>query len=429
MAAIPWISPQARLIRLPEGQEERSISARLTSVKVEQLNTGVWTLDVSLVNLRHGEGAAEPGREPLPIPTVPPYLFDAFDLLQFGQELRIDVRYAGGTRLELAEPLALGPAPAQGDGFVPLIVARITGLQFAFSGVPTLQITGEDLSSLLKVKPSADKTWRDVHEVDIATGIVRDNASGMLGNTLGAAKVETPPFTATLRSVTQQKSQTHLAFLEEMAKRLDYELYVDFDTPQDTASALKLHFERARSQLLDEATLVDLRWGFNLLSFAPTLSVWDQYTEARAGGRNPSSSRSSPVLAGNGVVLADAPGEEGPFETGLQVRQRLGNNPHTINTSNLDDARRLRAAEAALLEQARKFLTATAEVVGLPSLRPGIHVRLKGLYPPFDGLYYVTRATHTLDGNGYRTSLALRRPGWTSPSEYARLVAPPQETT
>jgi hypothetical protein len=421
MPAIPWVAPQMRLVRVSTGAEERQISARLASVSVDQVNTGVGTLDLTLVNLRHGTDEDTS----LAVPTVPPYLFDALDLLAFGEHVRVDARYVGGTAADLPEEITLGPEPVQDDGYTPLMVARITGMQFAFSGVATLKITGEDLAGLLKVKPERPVPHNGLQEREIAERILQAVNAPALGTTLGSPKVTDTAFSAALGNVQQTADQTHLAFLDEMAKRLDYELFVDFDEPYDHASAVKLHFERARSQLYDSATLVDLRFGLNLISFSPTLSMWDQYTSANAVGRNPSTSATSGIVAEADVVRTDAPGESDSFQSAAEARAAVGPNVQRVTVANLDDARRQRAAEAALLEQARKFVVATAEVVGLPALRPGIHVRVTGLYPPFDGLYYVTKATHTLDASGYRTSLTVRRPGWTSPAEYARLVQPP----
>ena len=66
--------------------------------------------------------------------------------------------------------------------------------------------------------------------------------------------------------------------------------------------------------------------------------------------------------------------------------------------------------------------TTVADVttIGFTGLRPGIHVNLSGLYAPFDGVYYVTTAVHTLsaEGKGFTTKCSLRRPGMLDPSAY-----------
>ncbi len=73
---------------------------------------------------------------------------------------------------------------------------------------------------------------------------------------------------------------------------------------------------------------------------------------------------------------------------------------------------------AQLRKSMRELLTADGSTIGRPGLRPGIHVKIGGLYPPFDGLYYTTQTVHTFDGNGYRTQFSLRRPGMLDPDQY-----------
>jgi phage protein D len=75
-------------------------------------------------------------------------------------------------------------------------------------------------------------------------------------------------------------------------------------------------------------------------------------------------------------------------------------------------------AKRLLRERAREFLTAEGSTIGFPKIRPGIHLNISGLRAPFDGLYYVTRATHTLDERGYRTGFSVRRPGMLPPEGY-----------
>ncbi|MEZ4235272.1 MAG: hypothetical protein R3F59_03765 [Myxococcota bacterium] len=68
-------------------------------------------------------------------------------------------------------------------------------------------------------------------------------------------------------------------------------------------------------------------------------------------------------------------------------------------------------ADARYRQQARKFLKVQIETIGLPRLRAGRHVEVRGMRPPFDGFYYVEQAVHTYGPNGLRTHVSARRPG------------------
>jgi len=49
------------------------------------------------------------------------------------------------------------------------------------------------------------------------------------------------------------------------------------------------------------------------------------------------------------------------------------------------------------------------ETIGLPQLRSGQVVELAGVGTRFEGCYLIEQSTHTIDSNGYSTSLNLQR--------------------
>ena len=62
---------------------------------------------------------------------------------------------------------------------------------------------------------------------------------------------------------------------------------------------------------------------------------------------------------------------------------------------------------AALNERAKEFLTGDAESIGLPEIRPDSNVLIDDL-GEFSKTYYVQRATHKIDSNGYRTRFKVK---------------------
>lgn len=65
-------------------------------------------------------------------------------------------------------------------------------------------------------------------------------------------------------------------------------------------------------------------------------------------------------------------------------------------------------AKAALSERTREFLTADAETVGLPELRPDRTVQIDKIGDAFSKVYYIEKATHRIDASGYRTRFHVR---------------------
>jgi phage protein D len=72
-------------------------------------------------------------------------------------------------------------------------------------------------------------------------------------------------------------------------------------------------------------------------------------------------------------------------------------------------------AQAVLREKAREFLTISGTTVGLPYLRPGVYVEIRGMRAPFDGFYYVAKTVSRLCGRGFTTQFNARRPGMPLP--------------
>jgi hypothetical protein len=54
-------------------------------------------------------------------------------------------------------------------------------------------------------------------------------------------------------------------------------------------------------------------------------------------------------------------------------------------------------------------LTATGSTVGDPAIVANAVVAFNGVGPDFSGNYRITHATHTIDGNGYRTNFKCRK--------------------
>ena len=68
-----------------------------------------------------------------------------------------------------------------------------------------------------------------------------------------------------------------------------------------------------------------------------------------------------------------------------------------------------RRALAILSDRLKEMVTATGSCIGLPEMRAGQHVRIKGVGARFSGVYFVTETTHTINDQGYTTKFTARR--------------------
>ena len=96
--------------------------------------------------------------------------------------------------------------------------------------------------------------------------------------------------------------------------------------------------------------------------------------------------------------------------SGPRASDRCANREMVItNEPQHDAAAARRRASGVLTERLNQLVEATGTTVGLPDLRAGKNVNIIGLGARFSGRYFVTKTTHTLDSNGYRTKFTARR--------------------
>jgi phage protein D len=433
-----FYAPQARLVdantnqvvgqTTTPGSTPNPADLDLVSAKVTLLINNVCQLQVVLDNQRNKGG----------LPVFPPWKYNSLAQIHFGQRLRLDVRYGG-------------------DPWQKMILARVTDLQFGFpsSGAAQLTIVGEDMLSVLKTKDEHDKRYAERTEDFLIRDVLTRSKAKDLGlEFTGTEPKDDPlkgplvgwPELAPLTSITQSKDTTYLQFLQNIAERMDFELFVDFSerllldsqAPPKDANKVMLHFEPARSVVTPDKA-IDLRWGTNLVDFTPKFKVWEQLTGVKVAGTKHGTRKrhTETIHVDDAVIRQDlkqdleyklpgaSSGEAVDLLDAGQARAHFfgkegtvpKNNP-SISTSNLDSARTRLQGIATLRKSLRELLTAEGSTFGFPDLRPGVYVRIGGLYPPFDGLYYVTQTVHSFDTNGYRTQFSLRRPGMLDPSRY-----------
>ena len=402
-----FFAPQARLVKedgTPLLIANQPVNADIVSITVTLSATGeVGQVQIVLNNQRHDAHHR---------PVAPIWRYNRLDTVRFGTRIRVDMRYAD-------------------EGWTPMILARVTNIDFWFPPGAGSQVTlnGEDFLSLLKVKPDTDYIHMQAQEVDVVDTELREANAGM---SLAAPR-PAEPFTTPLASITHEKSKTRLEFINELAQRMDFEVFVDFANRSpvrtDEPRPVSLHFEPCRSA--GTAAPLSLLWGRDITEFKPAFKVWDVLTAATATGSVPRGRGGFSVppirMDDPGVINDLRIGADGARpQSAAAVRASAfsaeGRTPETnvgtVTATNIDEERARMAAKTMLRKSARQFLTAEITTLGAPPLKPGAHVDLTGLYAPFNGVYYVTKTVHTLSAAGYSTKADLQRPGMLDPSGY-----------
>jgi phage protein D len=273
-----------------------------------------------------------------------------------------------------------------------MISGRITAAEptFPASGQPTLEIVGENVLRTLQ-NDKRSVAYRDMTDSEIAKAV---------GERLGIP-VRTDPDAEAAEEHYEyvlQDNRPSIVFLLERAHRICYELYVE-EHPQGRL----LHFSPS---LAVRRPTYELEYGRSLVRFQPNLDTTDQVGELTVRSWDPVNKRliehtaRRSDLRTRGVGAArDQERIERSFQ---QAREVLTNYP-------VQTPQEARTVATELLECNKKhMLTATGSTVGLPDLRAGNFIVIKGVGERYSGRYFVTGTTHSIGEGGYTTEFTCR---------------------
>jgi phage protein D len=269
--------------------------------------------------------------------------------------------------------------------------------RFAESGPPTIGVSGLDAMVLLrdrKPKSGELKKYTDMTDWEIAQQIATRNRL-KINARQDCAK----------HDVVIQKNQDDAQFLMERARRIDFDCFVrtDPDTHEATLNFVKPTDARDGSAV----RVYVLEWGKSLISFTPQLTVSRQVSQVTVRGWDPTQKKAITYTA----TAGDLPPGGGGGDTGPEVaKQKLQDKQDTVVDAPVTSQQEARDLAISILrERAYQFLTGSGQIIGLPDLRPGDNVDLRGLGKRFSGRYYVKKVEHALGSSGYHTSFDVRR--------------------
>ena len=268
----------------------------------------------------------------------------------------------------------------------PVMLGEITGLapSFPSSGVPTLTISGYDLSHRLRhnrPKPFTSRFERD-------SAVVRQIAEE---NGLEATVEEVP----TASRSAETRTDSDWALLRKLADRNGFQVFV---------RGTRLHFRAAPPP---SSATVTLEWGRNLSSFTPRLS-----TAAQAGlqeVRGLDSRRGQDVITRTALdAVADTVAATiGRLGTAVIDRVSAEAARVGLGESVQDFADAEILAKVKLQRNLERLYEASGTCPGRTDLRAGEVVRIAGVGQRFSGLYRLTRVSHQFGDGGYQTSFEV----------------------
>jgi phage protein D len=271
---------------------------------------------------------------------------------------------------------------------------------FPAAGGPTLTARGLNVLHELRRKKYTD-SWPNTTDSRIAKDIEskKDKKTGRKRFPIPikidknrAAKE--PP----LEFVSQQ-NQYDIDFLFNRARQRGYVVCVSEKEPRT------LYFGPSTGETPgSHEDMFELRYPGSLIEFKPTLTTANQVRSVTVRGWD--RKRKEPIVR---TVTLDDP-ELNRNKDLYELLKKCDPREEQVVNEPIFTTKEARARAIALLtERQKEMVKCTGSTVGLPELRAGTKVRIKGVGPIFSGTYFITETTHTIGANGYTTSFSARR--------------------
>ena len=284
------------------------------------------------------------------------------------------------------------------DDLQEMIEGEITQISPSFpqDGIPTVAIEGHTLLHRLHSTHNT-RTFQGVSDKDIVEKIAQEANL--------QAEAEDPKIQY---EYVMQPNQTDLEFLRERARKLHFEILVQ---------GKKLIFRRSQEQTSKSYTLVwahaqkAIAMGANTLplsTFSLQMNASKPATSVETRSYDPASKQAFVSHAGPSDQTSAMGGTKKGGDVTNDVYKRGRKHVHVVtpygSQSECDEH-----AKASYNNQAMGLVSGTAETIGVPDLRGGQIVTMLGVGRRFEGDYRIDEATHSIGGDGYKTSLTVKR--------------------
>lgn len=285
-----------------------------------------------------------------------------------------------------------------------MMVGHFTTLEPSFpsSGGPTLTVRGLNVLDSLRTQPHTH-SWSSKTDSEIAENLatLTDKATGQKLFSIPIVTDDNAKSQEPTIDYIAQNNQHDIDFLFQRARVRGYVVVLQQSDTSPTGQ--QLYFGPSQNSGSRDVTF-QLEWGKSLVEFHPTLSTANQAKSVTVHGWNRNTKK--PIA-----------------ETATLDDPRLNRNKDLYDLLQKNDPRDERVvrepvfsakqakdrAFGILSDCQKKMVQASVTTVGLPDLRAGRQVLIKGVGARFSGLYFVTDTTHTIGSNGYLTKFNARR--------------------
>jgi phage protein D len=276
---------------------------------------------------------------------------------------------------------------------------------FPSSGPATLSVRALNVLHRLRGKQHSQH-WRNKRESDIAKSIKTLNDPATKRKLTVRVSDKALSKEHQLDYVAQD-NQYDIDFLFQRARLAGYVVFIDVKTRPNGKVEQFLYFGPSNDKhpLIRHVTY-ELEWGRSLVDFKPVLSIANQVKSVEVRSRNQESNR--PISAKVDIKDRNIGVNQDLLDLltqpGCEAREHVVTNEPQPTPQQAE-----RRARAILSDKLKEMVTTQGTSVGLPDLRAGQRVTIKGVGSRFSGLYFVTETTHTINSSGYTTRFSARR--------------------
>ncbi|MDF2720874.1 MAG: phage late control family protein [Paenibacillus sp.] len=265
------------------------------------------------------------------------------------------------------------------DKFAPVFSGYITSVtvEFQESDGASLIVSGMDLSFLM-MKGTRMQTWNEKKYSEIVQEIA------------GRHKA-TPHIDATTDKLptVSQNMMDDFHFVQHLARLLNYDFFV---------VGKHLYFRKPLTQM---SPVVTLAWGKEIRSLSIEHNLAEQLSAVKI--RSWDAKEQKVIVSEAGAITKLG----GNSKTGKDVLSSFGEYTETLYMNVSSESEAKNVATAYLNHRSMKLVSGSGECLGIPEIRAGRYLKLSGAGEAYSQTYYVTEATHILDGDGYVTRFRL----------------------
>ncbi len=271
------------------------------------------------------------------------------------------------------------------DRMFSVVTGIITSLTWSFDEENYLDLFVEGFDYLfLMMKNERYRSWNEKTDSEVAIELAKNYPFKKL-------RIENTPIRY---HQIRQEGESDFNFLTRLAKRNGYEYMAEGES---------FIFS---SPTVEKKELFVLKLGRELLDFKSKIDISRQVSEVRVVGWDVQAKKE---IIGS-AKKDDIKSVEKVGKTGAQTIVSVLKEEvvHEVRASVQDIEEAKVLAKSLFFDRAYNVLQSECKAIGIPELRPGQTIQIKGVGDLFSRKYYVDKVTHVIGRNGYDTNFSVK---------------------